>query len=237
MRRDVELVCPRCEVVRRVDGRPFEHYVRDEIFLPLGMQDCWIGMPPEKFRAYDDRLGVLYMTDKQPIRPLAPYDTEAAITHCRPAANGQGPVRQLGRFYQMLLNGGELDPASRLLTPRNSSSVHDRRSASACTMKPSATRSTGAWASSSAPRDTATKPSPTASVPTLRIAPLATTGSSLRCALADPAHNLVIVIAPNGTPGEPAHDRRLRATLAAVYEDLGLGNDEIRNQNDESMTE
>jgi len=41
-------------------------------------------------------------------------------------------------------------------------------------------------------------------------------------ALADPDHGLVIVIAPNGTPGEPAHDRRLRAVLGAVYEDVGL---------------
>ncbi len=97
------------EIIRRVDGRPLENYVRDEIFEPLGMRDSWIGMPVERYRGYGDRLGVLYVTDKVPPRPLAPYDTEAAITHCRPAANGQGPMRELGRFYQMLLNGGELD--------------------------------------------------------------------------------------------------------------------------------
>ena len=33
------------ELVRRLDGRPFESYVRQEIFEPLGASDCWIGMP------------------------------------------------------------------------------------------------------------------------------------------------------------------------------------------------
>jgi CubicO group peptidase (beta-lactamase class C family) len=34
------------EVVRRLDGRAYERYVRDEIFVPLGMADSWIAMPP-----------------------------------------------------------------------------------------------------------------------------------------------------------------------------------------------
>jgi CubicO group peptidase (beta-lactamase class C family) len=41
-------------------------------------------------------------------------------------------------------------------------------------------------------------------------------------AFADPEYGLVIAIAPNGTPGEPAHDKRLRHVLGAVYEDLGI---------------
>ena len=31
------------EIVARVSGVPYERYVRDEIFLPLGMDDCWVG--------------------------------------------------------------------------------------------------------------------------------------------------------------------------------------------------
>jgi hypothetical protein len=41
-------------------------------------------------------------------------------------------------------------------------------------------------------------------------------------AFADPEYGLVVIIVPTGAPGEPAHDRRLRATLAAVYEDCGI---------------
>ena len=85
---------------------------------------------------------MLYMTDKHPPRPLPPYDTEPAITHCRPAANGQGPIRELGRFYQMLLNGGELDGV-RVITSETVRSIHFAAARRDCMMKPSSTRSTG----------------------------------------------------------------------------------------------
>src|SRR5262249_8862710 len=38
------------EVVRRLDGRAFDDSVRTEIFEPLGMHDCWIGMPVDRYR-------------------------------------------------------------------------------------------------------------------------------------------------------------------------------------------
>ena len=58
------------EIVRRVDGRPFERYVRDEIFLPLGMNDCWVGMPPERYREYGDRIGVMHDTTGESAQPV-----------------------------------------------------------------------------------------------------------------------------------------------------------------------
>ena len=32
------------EIVRRCDGRPFDRYAREEIFEPLGMSNCFLGM-------------------------------------------------------------------------------------------------------------------------------------------------------------------------------------------------
>src|SRR5262249_10219057 len=32
------------EIVRRLDGRPFDRYLREELFEPLGMRDSWVGM-------------------------------------------------------------------------------------------------------------------------------------------------------------------------------------------------
>jgi CubicO group peptidase (beta-lactamase class C family) len=49
------------EIVHRLDGRPFDLYVREAIFAPLGMVDSWIGMPADRYRAYGDRIGL--MTD------------------------------------------------------------------------------------------------------------------------------------------------------------------------------
>ena len=208
------------EVIRRIDGRPCENYLRDEIFEPLGMRDSWIGMPPERYRAYGDRLGVLYVTSKQPIQPLPPYDTEQAITHCRPAANGQGPVRELGRFYQMLLNGGELDGVRllkgetvALFTSPQRVGMYDE------TFRHIIHWGLGFLISS---KKYGYKALPYSFGPHASDRAFGHNGYQSSMALADPEHDLVIVIAPNGCPGEPAHDRRLRATLGAVYDDLGL---------------
>jgi len=40
------------EIVRRIDGRAYSQYVREEIFEPLGMRDTWLGMPLERHREY-----------------------------------------------------------------------------------------------------------------------------------------------------------------------------------------
>jgi CubicO group peptidase (beta-lactamase class C family) len=47
-------------------------------------------------------------------------------------------------------------------------------------------------------------------------------GSQSSISFADPEHELAVAIVCNGTPGEEAHQRRMRAVVAAVYEDLDL---------------
>jgi CubicO group peptidase (beta-lactamase class C family) len=79
------------EIVRRCDGRAFDRYVREEIFLPLGMCDCWIGMPPEQFRAYGERIGLMHNTEKEEIKPLPITDSEEGTAF--PAVTGAGRAR------------------------------------------------------------------------------------------------------------------------------------------------
>ena len=59
------------EVIHRVDGRPFDQYVRDEIVLPLDMPDFWIGMPLEKYELYGNRIALPTRT-ATPHQPSAP---------------------------------------------------------------------------------------------------------------------------------------------------------------------
>jgi CubicO group peptidase (beta-lactamase class C family) len=47
-------------------------------------------------------------------------------------------------------------------------------------------------------------------------------GHQSSVAFADLGERLAAAVIFNGTPGEVAHDRRVRGVLAAVYEDLGL---------------
>ena len=104
------------EIVRRADGRPFERYVREAVFLPLGMTDSWCGLPPDRYAEYGDRIGVMVNTDPT-FRPAHYWDTPEMAALCKPGGNGRGPARDLVRFYQMLLNGGELDGV-RVVSPQ-----------------------------------------------------------------------------------------------------------------------
>jgi CubicO group peptidase (beta-lactamase class C family) len=194
--------------------------VRDEIFLPLGMHDCWIGMPQSQFAAYGDRLGRLMQTDTQPPRVLAPWDRADSYTHCRPAANGCGPAQQLGRFYRMLLNGGQLDGV-RVLQPQTVSLFTSRKRQGAYDLSFRHIVDFGlGFIINSRRYGQSTVPygyGPCASDETF-----GHNGFQSTCALADPRHELAVVIIPNGCPGDAAHQQRLNALLAAVYQDLGL---------------
>src|SRR5439155_4970665 len=79
------------EIVRRRDGRRFEQYVRDEVFEPLGMPDCWVGMPPERAHAYGDRLGTMHSTATGTAIPLERFEEPATLAQCVPAGGGRGP--------------------------------------------------------------------------------------------------------------------------------------------------
>jgi CubicO group peptidase (beta-lactamase class C family) len=102
------------ELVRRLDGRPFDRYVREMIFEPIGMRDSWIGMPVEQFRAYGDRIGLMHEI-KDGVTPAANYalDREDLASQTRPPTNARGPIRELGMFYEMMLNRGDLPPLPR----------------------------------------------------------------------------------------------------------------------------
>jgi CubicO group peptidase (beta-lactamase class C family) len=117
------------ELVRRLDGRPFDRYVREAIFLPAGMVDSWIGLPPQQYRAYGDRIGLMHDTRQGKSGPNYFIDTERGAAQCRPPSGARGPARELGRFYEMLLNRGRASvgatPASR--STRSVDTLEDSR--------------------------------------------------------------------------------------------------------------
>ena len=91
------------EIVRRVDGRGFEQYVRDEVFLPLGMDDCWVGMPSVRHTEYGERIGTMHNTQGELAVPLDMLDAADAVARCNPSVDGRGPMHQLARLYRALL--------------------------------------------------------------------------------------------------------------------------------------
>lgn len=207
------------EVVRRVDGRSFSQYVREEIFLPLGMVDSWIGMSAEQFAAYGQRMGVLMSFEKaEPARHR--YSQPAGATACVPGGNGHGPMHDLGRFYQMLLGDGELQ-GKRILSRH---SVRQMTSRQRVGLFDETFRHVMDWGlgliidSNRYGAETVTYGYGRFSSPRT----FGHGGSQSSVGFADPDRQLVVALVFNGMPGDRKHDARLRTVLAALYTDLGL---------------
>jgi CubicO group peptidase (beta-lactamase class C family) len=104
-------------VVEVVDGRPFDRYLDEEVFRPLGMRSTAFRLTP----ALRARLATVY--ERGADGRLRPAERLPAGDNYDPGARfvcgGCGLVSTAGdylRFAQMLLNGGTLDGA-RLLRP------------------------------------------------------------------------------------------------------------------------
>jgi CubicO group peptidase (beta-lactamase class C family) len=208
------------EVVRQIDGRHYSHYVREEIFEPLGMLNSWVGMPLEVFQAEESRLGKMYSTEKEGPPMLRSWHRELHVVGCSPGGNGRGPMRELGRFYEMLLNRGH-GPEGKILTAQsvealttpNRVGMHDH------TFKHKLDWGLG-FIVNSEHYGAAMPPYGYGRHASRRT--FGHSGFQSSVAFADPKHRLVVAVVVNGNPGEPRHTERFRRLIEAIYEDLGL---------------
>lgn len=95
-------------IVQRASGEPFEQYVQEHIFGPLGMTHSSFHQPLEKRLEYTDSLGYRGNTTKPPVG--------FEIFNPVGAGGVSSSAADMGRFGQALLNGGELD-GQRILKP------------------------------------------------------------------------------------------------------------------------
>jgi CubicO group peptidase (beta-lactamase class C family) len=208
------------ELIRRLSGRPFADYARDEIFLPLGMADSWIGMPPARYRAYGEQVCAVANTAVRELRVQAPRELEQLATLPNPGAGGQGPIRELGRFYRMLLGRGQLG-GRRLLAPQTVEALVARHRVGMFdeTFKHVIDWGLGflidsnLYGADTVPYGYGRDCSPRT---------FGHSGRQSSIAFADPERGLVVAVGLNGLPGERRHHRRLQALTAALYGDLGF---------------
>jgi CubicO group peptidase (beta-lactamase class C family) len=211
------------EVIQRVGGRPFSTYVRDEIFSPLGMADCWIGMPPERYRAYREagRIGAMWNTEgpEEDGAKEHGWDSEERCVNPSPGGNGYGPCSGLGRFYEMLLGRGSRQ-GQRILLPQT---VEAFTSPHRVGMVDATFKHVLDWGlgfivnsiqygAETVPYGYGHHASPRT---------FGHSGYRSSAAFADPERGLAVALVFNGTPAADAHERRIRAVLDAIYEDLG----------------
>jgi CubicO group peptidase (beta-lactamase class C family) len=211
------------EIVRRVsaDGRPYSQYVREEVLEPLGMRDTWIGMPADRWRAYGDRIAPMHFgaTFKRPEpHRYPPWSNSAeAVAIERPGGNGRGPIHDLGRLYEAMLAGGE-----GVVTPQTIETISSRHTVGLVdkTFGYKLDRGLGVVLDSK-------QYGPSSGWYGSRCSPLTWGHAGYNCSVGflDPENRLVVALVFNGMPeGEPAlHEERTRATIDAIYEELGIG--------------
>lgn len=207
------------ELIRRIDGRSCSEYLRQELCEPLGMADVWNGMPEDVWQSYGDRIGRMEQLERGETRELPWHD----LAHCSAAAPGgntRGPVRQLGRFYQCLLNRGVLDGVRILqsdtvdtLTTRHRVGTFDQTLQHVVDFGLGVIVDSNRYGAETVPYGYSRYCSDRT---------FGHGGSQSSVGFADPEHGLVVCYVADRRVGEPRHQKRHREIVNAIYEDLGL---------------
>jgi CubicO group peptidase (beta-lactamase class C family) len=193
------------EVVARVSGTPFSQYVRAAIFEPLRMDDCWVGMPVERYEAYGDRIGIMHNTTTGEAKPIALVDSPEATARAMPGGNGRGPMYQLARLYESFLRGGLLAPATvAAIASRHRTEMLDETFGIVVDWGLGLAIDSYAMGRHCSRRT------------------FGHGGHQSSVAFCDPDNQVVVAVVCNGMPGRDRHSARLDAISSAVYVDLGL---------------
>lgn len=201
------------EIIQRASGKPFTDYVRGEILLPLGMDDCWIGMPVDRFEAYGGRIGLMH-TQNADGALRAGRNRERWTLNPVPGGGARGPMHQFVRFYEALRRGGELEGA-RILSPQATEAFIGYR---ALVPGVDSDQPFQAPAGLGFQRDENPRFGRYASSRVFGHG-----GSRSSQAFCDPEYGLVVAYVFNGRPHNTRdHVQRTTAVAEAIYEDLGL---------------
>ncbi len=206
------------EIVRRVDGRHFSRFVREEVFEPLEMVDCWVGMPADCAAAYAaaGRLGTMHDTSGGDATPRTELDAVEALTRCSPGGGGRGPMRQLARLYEMLRQHGEQQDGARVLTPQTVEALTARHRVGMQDLTFGVVTDWGLGFNVDSG----------AMGPHCSRRAFGHGGAQSSLALCDPEHGLVAAVQTNGMPGSDRHYQRFWELTRALYVDLGLATED-----------
>jgi CubicO group peptidase (beta-lactamase class C family) len=203
-------------IVQRVDGRPIDRYLRDEVFAPLGVDNMRLGIPLDEQAGLGERITpvswrghVMPAIDEDGGLRMVPYKVDQYhnepyfVAKVEPGGGTRAPARELGRFYEALLGFGP-----QLLDPRT---VEVMGAVHRYGIKDRLFRRNIPWG--------------------LGVQVAFTGGTGRRAfghggmassrGLADPEFGLVMVIVSNGLPEFLPAEQRLFQVTDAVYSALG----------------
>jgi CubicO group peptidase (beta-lactamase class C family) len=195
------------EVVARVSGMPYEQYVRQRIFEPVGATDCWVGMPEASYEEYGDRIGFMHNTAGDRPEPVPRINSARSAATPMPGAGGRGPMNELGRVYEALARGGGslLAPATvAAMASRHRTEMLDETFGIVVDWGLGFAIDTSAMGRHCSRRT------------------FGHGGHLSSVAFCDPQYGIVAAVVCNGMPERDRHYQRLDDVSSAIYVDLGL---------------
>ncbi len=208
------------EVVRRLDGRPLDAYVSEEIFEPLGMADAWVALSPERYAAYGERMGVMHDTTGEAPTPIESLAGAAGFADVKPSSSAVGPAGDLLRFFVALLHKGTLE-GMRVLSAQGADAMCARHRSG---LKDETFGGFLDWGLGVIVNSWhyLRRPAPYGFGDAASPRTFGHGGNQSSVAFADPDAGLAAVVVFNGMAGEAGHHRRTQPVVNALYEDLGL---------------
>ncbi|WP_437206869.1 serine hydrolase domain-containing protein [Planctomicrobium sp. SH664] len=208
------------EMLQRVTGKPIEQVVQDEILTPLEMNQSRMAMPTEVWENSALRIGRNYNVKEGEFTPTHSHE-RLACTRPSPGASMRGPIRELGRFYEMLLRGGTSPAGETILQPETISAMTSRQREGLLDESFQHQVDFGLGLIVNSNRYGA-ETIPYGFGRFAGESSFGHGGAQSSIGFADPENQVVVSMVANGLPGDKQHDQRFRDYNSAIYEDLGL---------------
>ena len=199
-------------------GRGFQTILRNEVLTPLEIHDAWCGI--DDVPQIANRLPELLSREAGKL-VTSDYGNEPWLTAPSPGGNFRGPIRELGAFYEMLLNNGETQNGEQLLQPATISAMTSRQRVGEfdTTFQHIVDFGLGLIVDSNR---YGIKTVPYGFSQYCSPATFGHGGAQCAIGFCDPERKLVVAWAANGFCGEGQHQRRNQAINDAMYTDLGF---------------
>ena len=207
------------EIIQRLTGRAYADVMRQDLFEPLGMTETWSAINATQYAEFGDRIGQIFAREKGELQPLN-WHTPERCAIASPGSNTRGPIRDLGRFYEMMLNRG-VAANRQVLTSQTVDSIAARHRVGQfdLTLAHQVDFGLGVlidsnqYGADTVPYGYGRYCSPRT---------YGHGGAQSSQGYCDPEQGLVVAYYFNGRPGEGQNSRRTRQLNDAIYQDLNI---------------
>ena len=207
------------EIIRRVTGQAYPDVIRKEVFLPLGLQDSWASIPSQRHQQYGHRIGQMFARENGE-RKFLDWHNPARCEAASPGSNARGPIRDLGKVYEMLLNEGTAHDR-RIVLPQTVAAMTARQRVGDFDQTLGHVVDFGLGVIVDSNRyGVETVPYGYGRYCSTRT--FGHGGAQSSQGWCDPENALVVAYFFNGRAGEGQHHRRAKSLNEAIYLDLGL---------------